>query len=186
MSQAAKSPVGPGGVINAVNEWNQYLWTIQAYARSVDGHGVPRMDRILQEVAAENMAEVQGRLGMKGGVVVKLDLAFKTDTATLWRALDNRMRLRAARLGRLGALNLPEKSFYTYDAKGDSSGGYPDWLFRFRKYDVHHIWPEALEGPTEGWNLVALPKDVHLGVLHPILDDIVRRTAAGQRVRLLG
>jgi hypothetical protein len=186
MSQVPNSPAGAGEALNAVAAWNLYLMSIQANARSVDGCGVPRIDRILQEVVAENISEVQGRLGMKGGVVTKLNLWAKTDTATLWRVLDDHMRCRAQRLGRLGDLDVPEKAFYSYNASGDSKGGYPDWLFRFKKYDVHHIWPEALEGPTEGWNLVALPKDVHLGALHPLLDDAVRRTAVGRRVRLVG
>jgi len=157
-------------ILDGRQAWSRYVEEIRRYTLA--------MDDLMREMALEKLHEVEFQLRLRGGVVTKIRLAAKTPNARLWEAEDQYEIDRARRRGRLGLLGLQAKATCQY-------GDYLDTNPRFRYLDVHHIWPETLGGPTEGWNVLPLPKSAHLHRLHPILDELVRQTEPGTRIRLL-
>ena len=174
-------------VLDGCLQWRRYVSIIRTYAVSVDTWGTPHVDRIMREIISANVIEVERRLRLLGGVVTKQDLPFKASTAKLWQAFDGLMQRRASHLPpeRRGTFGLSEKAYFGYGGYATPYGPGRYLNPNYHTYDVHHVWPETLGGPTEGWNVVPLPKNVHLFTLHPILDDLVRRSAAGTHIRLL-
>jgi len=176
-------------IVDARGPWMAYIAAIRTHARG-SMQGRPNLDAIMQAVVEENLRWVQTALRQRSppGVVTKIKLPFKANSAALWRAFDERLRQRAAQ-SRPGYKPMPlpmqatKDPFQRYDADAflQADGKYA----RTRNADVHHIWPETLGGPTVGWNVVPLPPFQHHDILHPILDRIVRESEEGQRFRLL-
>jgi len=157
-------------VLDGRRVWSKYVEAIRRCALG--------MDSLMREMAIEKLSEVEFQLRLGGGVVTKIRLPAKTPSARLWEVEDEYEIKRASRRGCLGSLQLRAKATCQY-------GEYLDTNPRFHYLDVHHIWPETLGGPTVGWNVLPLPKSAHLHLLHRILDELVRQTDPGTRVRLL-
>lgn len=175
-------------IINAQKFWSAYVDAIGRYIAGETG-GCPHVDAIMRAVLEENLQCVHSALQRLDppGVVAKIKLLEKAGTAPLWREWDARLRQHAA-LRQPGArpLSLPMRAtkdaFRRYDAEAmlQAAGRYQ----HTRNADLHHIWPETLGGPSTGWNLVPLPPIQHHDILHPIIDQIVRKSLDGQRFRL--
>jgi hypothetical protein len=179
---AGTPPTGEANVVDGRRAWSAYVRAIRDYASSAHPS--------LRDMIRQKLQEVDFRLRQLGGVVTKRHLEAKVTSGRLWRAEDAWQIDWARRRGGIGpitaALLAMPPNRRPNLARATSQ--YHD-LFevnpRFRHYDVHHIWPETLGGPTEGWNVLPLSKAIHLAVLHPILDDLVRQAQPGTRVQLV-
>jgi hypothetical protein len=142
-------------------------------------------DHAASEMLAFRMNTVRLRLLALGGIVTKVHLPAKATSSELWSAVDTFEKGFQRQRGKVSLFNLPSRAYYGYSGYETSYGQDRFLNPRFHTFDVHHIWPETLGGPTVGWNVLPLPKNIHLFELHQMIDSFVRETAVGQRIRLL-
>ena len=155
------------------------------YLRRIELYGQANEDRFVAEIIGVKLAIVRGRLRALRGVATKKRLLRKAPTSQLWDAADAFEREYQRRRGKVSLFKLPTKAYYGYSGYEQPYGSDKFLNPRYRTFDVHHIWPETLEGPTTGWNVMPLPKHLHLFELHKIIAALVRDTQPGQMIRLL-
>ena len=166
-------------VVDGRRKWALYLDRIRIVSAS--------QDRVARDMTQSRLMEVATVLAQVGGLVTKRDLTSKATNSDLWKAVDEYVECWLKRRGIRSPLGLPERAYNMYP---DYARPYDDRGTRFvnpkyRIFDVHHIWPETLGGPTKGWNLLPLPKHQHLFYLHPVINELVRESRPGTKIRLL-
>ena len=144
----------PRTVLNGRSAWAAYTGEIRSYAAGAN--------HIVRDSTFAKLAEADAHLRRFGGIVTKLDLPAKAPSSALWKADEAYMRSWLALHGIQSKLHLPDKAYYQYPdyavPYGNEAAKFLNPTYHF--FDVHHIWPETLGGPTEGWNVIPLPKNI--------------------------
>jgi hypothetical protein len=164
---------------DGVNHWRAYVGVLEAYAR--------KADKVTRGMLQERLVRVHAELRKRGGVVTKLSLPRKDPTWKLWQAVESYTKDWLHRHGIVSTLGLPERAYNMYAGYATPYDPSGDKYLNphFKTFDVHHIWPEAFGGETVGWNVIPLPKDIHLYRLHPQIDSLLRITKPGTQIKLL-
>ena len=168
--------------------WSRYTLLIQLYANGEFPMYTPLPDPVICEVIQDNLMRVRAALWSRRepGVVRKIKQVRSDSTGDYWREFDHYLLERARHAG-FHPWKMPVKAATftmqrsAFEAATQVGGRY----VHTSKADMHHIWPEAFEGPTVGWNMVPLHPSFHHDRLHPVIDELLRCTADGELIRLI-